>query len=183
MKELAKRSIRTKKVSLEDIDYVMTWINDPEVVKNFQNFDRQISKTEELEFLERIIASPVDHLFSLFDAESGAYVGQGGINNIAPKNNLGRLSIFIRKEMQHQGYGRTAVLEILRYAFKDLNLHKVWLVVFEKNQRATTLYYKLGFKQEGILEEEYYWNGRYENLVRMGMLQAHYCELYDQNGP
>lgn len=177
----SQKTVRLKKLALEDIDHVMTWINDPEVVKNFQNFDKIISREEELEFLTRIIASPVDHLFSLFDANSGTYVGQGGINSIAPKNRLGRLSIFICQEMQHKGYGRAAILAILRHAFEELELNKVWLVVFEKNHRSTALYSGLGFETEGLLREEYYWHGEYENLVRMGMLKADFFQRYGQN--
>jgi len=176
----SQRNIRLETISLKDIDHVMTWINDPDVIKNFQNFDREISRDEELKFLSGIIASPVYHIFSLFDADSNVYVGQGGINAIAPKNHLGRLSIFIRKDMQHQGYGRAAILAILRRAFEELHLNKVWLVVFESNQRSTELYRRLGFEIEGLLKEEYYLNGQYENLVRMGMLKSSFFNRYGQ---
>jgi UDP-4-amino-4,6-dideoxy-N-acetyl-beta-L-altrosamine N-acetyltransferase len=152
------------------IDHVMTWVNDPEVVKNFQNFGATISREDELRFIEKMAASPDDRIFSLFN-ESREYVGQGGINQISWANKLGRLSIFIAKSQQHKGYGREAVKALVDKAFAEVGMNKVWLMAYASNSRAIAMYEKVGFQREGLLRQEYFWKGTYHDICRMGILK------------
>jgi len=47
---------------------------------------------------------------------------------------------------------------------------KVYLEVFEINEKAKKIYEKVGFKTEGIKEKHIYNNGQYKNLVCMRIL-------------
>ena len=58
------------------------------------------------------------------------------------------------------------------YAFNSLNLHRLSLVTLESNVGAQELYFKLGFKQEGILTEAILRNGNYANLICMYRLNS-----------
>jgi len=63
---------------------------------------------------------------------------------------------------------------ILRYAFDELNLHRVFLQVFSFNQRAINLYEKIGFKQEGQFRQALYRGGKWHDIVVMGILSTEY---------
>jgi len=52
-----------------------------------------------------------------------------------------------------KGYGTDAMQLVLRYAFTELNLHRVSLDVFGYNPRAIRSYEKAGFKHEGRLRQ------------------------------
>jgi RimJ/RimL family protein N-acetyltransferase len=152
------------------VDHVMTWVNDPEVIKNFQNFGATITRDDELAFIKKLQGSGNDRVFSIFDS-TGAYVGQGGINQISWINRLGRLSIFITKSQQHKGFGRSAVKAIVEKAFGEIGMNKVWLMAYASNVRAIAMYEKIGFQKEGLLREEYFWQGTYHDICRMGLLK------------
>jgi RimJ/RimL family protein N-acetyltransferase len=79
----------------------------------------------------------------------------------------------------NKGYGTDAMRLILRYAFLELNLHRVTLSVFEYNPRAIRSYEKAGFKEEGRLREAVRREGRYWDEVFMGVLRP---EWMKQNG-
>lgn len=162
-------------LSVSHVDDVMKWVNDPAVVKNFQNFMDQISREAEIEFINTLINSPNDRVYSIFN-QSGDYVGQVGINQISWPNRLGRLSIFITKSQQHKGYGRAAILAILEKAFNELALNKVWLIVFSSNVRSINLYERVGFLKEGELLEEYFWQNTYHDMTRMGILKRNWLK-------
>jgi len=70
-----------------------------------------------------------------------------------------------------QGYGTDAMRVILRYAFDELNLHRVTLDVFGYNERAIRSYEKCGFKEEGRERQWLRRDGKYHDLVFMGILQ------------
>jgi RimJ/RimL family protein N-acetyltransferase len=71
---------------------------------------------------------------------------------------------------QGQGLGEYATKLALMHAFKDLNLHRVYLTLLEDNKRALNLYEKVGFKREGLLRSAVFKNGGYLNLVQMAII-------------
>ena len=70
-----------------------------------------------------------------------------------------------------KGLGTEAMRMILRYAFTELNLHRVMLWVFGYNQRAIRSYAKAGFQQEGILREMVNREGQRHDVHIMGILR------------
>ena len=70
-----------------------------------------------------------------------------------------------------QGYGTDAMRLILRYAFDELNLHRVTLTVFEYNERAIHTYRKLGFQDEGRQRQRLRRYGRWWDMLLMGLLR------------
>jgi len=67
---------------------------------------------------------------------------------------------------------------ILRFAFCELNLHRVNLNVFEYNPRAIHCYEKVGFKHEGRLRQCLNRDGRRWDLVYMGILRGEWQESH-----
>jgi RimJ/RimL family protein N-acetyltransferase len=57
------------------------------------------------------------------------------------------------------------------FCFSQLGLNKVYLDVWEENQRAIKCYLKCGFKEEGVLREHVRKDGRYHNKVIMSVLR------------
>ncbi len=70
-----------------------------------------------------------------------------------------------------KGYGADAMRLILRYAFTELNLHRVSLGVFAYNQRAIESYKKVGFVLEGRVRHEMRRNGQSWDTLYMGILR------------
>ncbi|MDP5272868.1 GNAT family N-acetyltransferase [Chengkuizengella axinellae] len=73
-----------------------------------------------------------------------------------------------------KGYGRETVNLVKKFAFERLNAHRLWLDVKEHNQRAFYLYKSLGFKKEGLLREAFLYEGKYESLIIMSILENEY---------
>lgn len=79
-------------LKLSDVDHIMTWVNDPEIVKNLQHFDKVFTRKDELTYVKKMLKSKNDFVFSFFNKKTSEYVGQGGIHQISWENRLGRLS-------------------------------------------------------------------------------------------
>lgn len=73
-----------------------------------------------------------------------------------------------------QGYGTDAMRLMLRFAFSELNLHRVQLTVFEYNQRAIRMYERLGFTREGAFREALLRAGRRWDMYLYGLLSREY---------
>lgn len=71
-----------------------------------------------------------------------------------------------------QGYGTDALKVLLRYAFTELNLHRVSLGVLADNTRAIRSYEKAGFVIEGHYRQSVRRDGRWQDVVSMGLLKT-----------
>jgi diamine N-acetyltransferase len=161
-------ALRLVPLELEHLDHVMTWVNDHEVLAYFAGRQTDIGVSEERRYLEGLIASPDDRVFSVFDGE--AYVGQCSVNQIYWPARNGRLFLVIRRELQGRGYGSSALRRLVDLAFTELDLHKLWLIVRRDNRDAQSLYLRLGFDFEGVLRDEYRVKDRYHDMVRMSRM-------------
>ena len=101
----------------------------------------------------------------------GNIIGETGLLRMFPAWHQTDLTIIIPDpEMQHKGYGTETIRIILDMAFKKYEMHRVSIGVVGLNTDALSFYRKFGFKQEGILEEAYYWNNEYSDFVMMRIL-------------
>lgn len=84
--------------------------------------------------------------------------------------------IIIAPEYQGQGFAADLINKALDYSFTILNLHKIYLNVAIENEVALHSYQKAGFIEEGHLVQEFFINGRYQDVKRMYILQNDYLK-------
>ncbi|MEO0374022.1 MAG: GNAT family protein [Cyanobacteria bacterium P01_A01_bin.17] len=73
------------------------------------------------------------------------------------------------KAMRGMGYAREATELWLSYGLNSLGLKKIYLNTLDTNLRNLRLNEQLGFKIEGILRNEVYFDERYHDVLRMGL--------------
>lgn len=69
------------------------------------------------------------------------------------------------------GYGADMMDLIIHYGFDYMNMHRLWLMVLENNDRALHLYKKHGFIEEGVQRKAIYRNGEYLDYIMMSILK------------
>ena len=161
--------IRLVPLSVDHLPHVMTWVNDREVMQYFANRQTNVTEDEERRYLETLTTSKNDRAWSIFEGDT--YAGQCSINQIYWPAKNGRLFIALRREMHGRGLGPAALEELLGRAWRELELHKLWLIVRRDNRSAQAMYLKLGFDFEGVLKDEYCVNGVWFDMVRMGIVR------------
>jgi RimJ/RimL family protein N-acetyltransferase len=111
-------------------------------------------------------------VFSIRTLEDNRLIGDVGLDGVLWNHGETFASIGIGdREYWGKGYGTDAMRLILRYAFFELNLQRVSLNVFDYNTRAIRSYEKLGFIHEGRLRGVVKRDGRWYDLVFMGILR------------
>jgi RimJ/RimL family protein N-acetyltransferase len=166
--------VRLRPICDADVDAVMNWINDPDVIKNFAGMSQAITREQELAYLQAMQRSETDRLFAI-ETLDGVYLGNAGIHKIYWPAANGRLGIVIGRRDQHgQGLGQEALRLLITLGFEALNLHKLWMMHFASNHRMQHLCTKLGFVNEGVLRDEYFHQDGWHDMVRGSLLRADY---------
>ena len=165
--------IRLRPIRVDDADAILEWINDPEVTRNFAALGH-ITREQEVRFLESTIASDTDRLYAI-EALDGAFLGTAGVHKIWWPARNGRLGIVIGDKRAHgKGFAQEGLRLLCGVAFRELGLHKVWLVHYATNGRMRHVARKLGFVEEGVLRDEYFHEGAYHDMVRHSLLESEF---------
>lgn len=104
--------------------------------------------------------------------EDNKKIGSVFLKDIDKTHKKAEYGIFIGdSECQGKGYGTEAAGLITDYGFSVLGLHKIMLRVFAFNLGAVKSYEKAGFCQEGYLKDEVCIEGRFYDMILMGMIK------------
>jgi RimJ/RimL family protein N-acetyltransferase len=126
------------------------------------------------EWLEKMLQENEHNLFMFMirTLEDDRLIGEVGLDGVQWNHGDTFIGIGLgEREFWGKGYGTDAMRVILRYAFNELNLHRVSLNVFEYNRRALRSYEKTGFKVEGRARKFLSREGNRWDLIFMGILR------------
>ena len=116
---------------------------------------------------------PNSVFFLIREKAENRLIGEIGLDGIRWNHGDTFVGIGIgERELWGKGYGTDAMRVMLRYAFTELNLHRVSLDVFEYNPRGIRSYEKAGFKVEGCHRGALNRDGRRWNEYFMGILRS-----------
>ncbi len=166
-----------KGVTKESASLIYEWVN-REDLRSLTGTVYPVSEYEHEDWVKKTVTSTDKKLFLICDKQSGESIGTIGLKNFDNVNRNAELFIsigntdFLSSAGNKRGYGTDAVSALVKFCFNRLNLHKVYLRVYESNTRAIRCYEKVGFKREGMLREHHFSNGKYEDVVFMGIVSG-----------
>ncbi|KAI0035186.1 acyl-CoA N-acyltransferase [Vararia minispora EC-137] len=162
---LTYREMRPK-----DLEEYYQVYNDPAVMQG----NTAIPSLRPASFKETIKGwSDTNPLFVVVvETEGGAFVGQASLRFEAPAAMRdGELGVTIKRSMWGKGYGTEIVAWVVQHGFRFLGLHRISLHTFESNERAQAVYKKVGFVQEGVIRRARFWDGKWEDVILMGIVE------------
>lgn len=166
--------IRLRAIERDDLPRYVMWFNDPDVRRGISLY-RPLSQIEEERWYEQMLErSPAERSLAI-DAREGdewVHIGSCGLFNVDRRSQHAEIGIVIGdKAYWDKGLGTDVMRTMLRHGFETLNLHRIYLRVFETNPRAIRVYEKIGFTHEGRLRQHHYLEGRYVDELMMAMLR------------
>jgi len=162
--------IRLRAPERSDIPMFVRWFNDPELLRYLAMY-LPMSQAAEEQWFEAQLNDSSGHVF-VIETSEGVPIGNLDLFDIDSKNGQAGCGISIcEKPYLNQGYGTDALRTLLNFAFREMNLHRVFLQVFDFNERAIGCYEKLGFRHEARLRDAHFLEGRYVDELIMGLLR------------
>ena len=171
--------VRLRHVEREDLPHFVAWLNDPEVRHGLALY-LPLSNAEEENWFTELLKRPGDEQPLVIEVRGEAgwmMIGNSGFFKFDWRNRSAELGILIGdKTYWNQGYGTEVMRLLLRHGFTTLNLHRIFLRVFENNPRAIRAYEKAGFVLEGRMRQAEYRDGQYWDVLLMSVLSPEWSE-------
>ena len=159
-------------------ELICKWKNDPEVRQYARNewprtLDDVKKKFETVP--DKRIRDKVD--FIIYHKHDKCPIGNIGLSRIDWVSRHANIFALIgEKEYWGKGIVGEAAQLVLRYAFTELNLHKVKAGVFTPNKRSLGAAGKLGLNKEAIMKEAIYFDGEYHDIHKWGLTKKEWLE-------
>lgn len=150
--------------------------NEKEMVRRWRNNnsirkwcyqDHIISSNEQKKFLKNLEED--NNNFYWLIKKKNEYIGVISINRVDLENGNAYLGIYSQPNLK--GAGKILMGCIKKIAFDIAQLHTLKLEVIEDNKSALNFYERSGFKKEGKLKDFIFKNGKYKDVVIMGLVK------------
>jgi len=173
------KRVRLTAVTKEDLGTMAHWWSDAgflrlyDAVPAYPRSERQLEKR-----VEEGQKGETSFLFGIRILSSDSLIGLLELDGVAWSHQTTFFSLAIGDAANRgRGFGREAAMLGLKFAFHELNLHRVCLTVFSYNKAAITLYEDLGFTREGTFREHLQRDGQRHDMLLYGMLRHEWQAL------
>jgi UDP-4-amino-4,6-dideoxy-N-acetyl-beta-L-altrosamine N-acetyltransferase len=152
-----------------DLPIVLEWRNHP-AVRKFMVTQHEISPEEHYEWFLRRKGDVSHRRMILMDGELS--LGFVQFSPVSP-GGIAEWGFYACPDAP-SGTGRIIGQASLHYAFAVLGLHKVYGKAIEANLKSIAFHQKMGFSEEGRLQDQWRIDGKYHTVVCFGLLRRNW---------
>ena len=166
--------ITLREISREDLPTINRWRRDPVVAAGVGAPRRFIGLDVDVRWYEDYLGRRGSEVrCAVCLADSGQLVGMVSLTGVDQVHRSAEFHVMIGEtEWQGRGVGTAAATAMVRHGFFDLNLHRIYVTVLRDNKSSIRMCEKAGFRLEGTIREAAFKDGRYHDLVLMGVLAS-----------
>lgn len=161
-------------ITHDDLANFVTWFNDVEVTVHLATF-MPMTEEDEMDWYESQRRDRSVLNLSMVVRAENKHIGSIGLRAINHHLQSAELGIVIGdKSCWGQGYGQEALHLLLDFAFRQMNLHRIYLRVDASHEAGKRCYQKVGFVEEGRMRDATYHHGGFEDQFLMSILRPEY---------
>ncbi|MBI3975534.1 MAG: GNAT family N-acetyltransferase [Armatimonadetes bacterium] len=173
---LETQRLLLRKLILEDVPDVFAYASDPEVAR-FTTWEAHQTIDDSRRFLEWVAEQYVT-----FQVAPWGVVHKGGRRIIGtcgymwwrPGHARAEIAYAIGRNYWNQGLTTEAVREVIRFGFERMRLNRIEARCMVENVASERVMQKAGMTFEGVLREQMYVKGRYDDLKLYSILKREY---------
>jgi RimJ/RimL family protein N-acetyltransferase len=170
------KNIGLRAVEKEDLSFLRDWRNITNFRKHFREV-KELSLTDQEAWFEHLQKTKhINYMFTIVDLNANKPIGAAGLLYINWIIRSADFSFYIGDKDKYigaDGIAEEAAKLLIDYGFKNLNLHKLWMELYEfDNEKIDFFTTHFGFKKDGLLRDNCYENGKYWNSHIISLLTS-----------
>ena len=161
--------IRLRSMTRNDLPLKVQWYNDPEIRKTLI-LDENLELDKTTRWFETVEKTD-SRLDLMIESDTPKPIGQISLVNIDRKHKTAEIVLVIGdKNYWAKGVMYEAESLLIRWAFEELGLEKIWAQTRPENIASLITMKKLGFQIEGTLRQEKFIDDRRIDIIHLGLL-------------
>lgn len=167
-----------RRLKENDIQGMLEWMHDPNVFQFFRFSCENYTEENVAQFIKQAqidFDNDIHRHYAIVD-ENDQYLGTISLKDIDKKSLNAEYAISLRSNVHGKGIATWATKEILKIAFLQLGLLRVYLNVLSNNTSAIHLYEKCGFVYEGEFRQHINIRGQVCSLKWYSILRQEYLQ-------
>jgi len=162
-------------VEKEDLALLRDWRNYTEFRKNFREV-RELSLADQEAWFDSLQKTKnINFMFTIIRLSDSKPIGAAGLLYINWVIRAADFSFYIGEDKAYidtDGYAEEAAQLLIEYGFNNLNLHKIWMELYEFDERKFEFFKdKFNFKIDGVLRDNCFEDGKYWNSYIISLLK------------
>ncbi|MEW6108850.1 MAG: UDP-4-amino-4,6-dideoxy-N-acetyl-beta-L-altrosamine N-acetyltransferase [Nitrospirota bacterium] len=142
-----------------------------EDVRKWMYSDKLISRKEHSEFIKQLEKDSRNYYWLV--RRNNIYLGVVSLQKVDFSHKNAYLGIYSNPGLS--GAGGTLMESLKRIAFSEFKLHTLKIESLSKNRRAINFFSRSGFFREGTLKEFVFKNGKWQDVIIMGIINGKRC--------
>lgn len=170
-------SVGLTAIEKSDLETLRNWRNNPEFRKYFREYRELNTVQQEIWFEQKVLNDPSTIMFSIRKIPDSDLIGCCGLAYINWVHRHADLSLYIGLDdsyIDKKGYAHESCALLFQYGFDQLGLNKIWTEIYEFDYQKKELYEQLGLKVDGVLRENYFYDGRWWNSLIYSVTASDY---------
>lgn len=175
--------IKLEYFTADDFQLLIDWISDDDLLMNWAGTQFSYPLTESK--LNRYIREANDFkesstmVYKAVDTETGKTVGHISLTAVNRENRSARITRVLVGDTAERGkgIGEKITKAVMQIGFKDLNLHRMSLGVYDVNVSGLRCYKKCGFRIDGVLRDISRHGDTYWSITEMSILEDEWQEM------
>lgn len=171
---LRQESIQLRAIEKKDLGQLLSWRNKPEMRQFFREY-RELNSDQQLEwFNKKVIGDPNTLMFAIIDVDNENLLGASGLCYIDWINRSADFSIYIGMDNLYidSHYAIDAGKCMMKYAFEELNLHRLWCEIYDFDHLKNNFLKELGFQIDGKHRQTHWANGSWHDSIFYSFLSS-----------
>lgn len=158
-----------------DLEMIRSWRNSEEVSRYMYSSDL-ITEEQQKNWYRKVQSDKTCRYWMI--VYEGEKVGVASVNEINLIQENCSWTFYLKAQaVRGAGIGSKVEFHILRYVFEELKMHKLRGEIFEFNDKVIKLHERFGFRREAFFRDHAKKDGKYHNIVAIGMLQSEWQQL------
>lgn len=165
MDRIYGEQVYLRPITVEDTDNIIKWRNS-DAVRPYFIYQKPFTREGHLHWLETMIDSGKGYQFIVCQIEDDKPIGSTYLRDYDKEHNKIEYGMFLGSDdIKGKGIGAEIYKLTLQFAFKVLNVHKVYSRILADNIVSRRSCEKAGLIEEGYMKDEVRINGEYRDVV------------------
>lgn len=150
-----------KRLHVNDVtDSYVDWMNNYEIVKYTESRHMYHTLESTKAFIHSVYNNN-NYCFGIFDVINDQHIGNIKIGNINDCYKYADVGLIIgNSNYWGKGIAKDAISAVVNFAFKKLNLHRLFAGIYAPNIGSIKAFERAGFIKEGVEKEKYIFEGQ-----------------------